>query len=705
MWSQGSWFLKIFCSKDLEEADVLLEFRRPIIEKIQSIFGSVLVADRQSVSTGLLSVKPKTPGSVSVKARLNVSEDPTKTSATKGFLVKGPGQKTDKTDSRSSFHALSTSQDQSSLPCAQPSVPKSSSSIPQKIVNKAKQLSRMSLTTGPLKLLKRPKSKVSIKSKSPKSPPKKSPKPVENKPKVSPKKRPGHSEKTPSRIESNSSPVPNKREESVGVVKAKDTAPRVSMKRNSKSAAHLKMADIQAMESKGSDVSLNAGCIKVGNEALNVGAEEENVQKAVDVPILTITPVAVAAPTTENFSPETNLDGRKVDAKKSRLSYSGRRIRAQRKALKRKSENPEIPVVRKKICFENVDGEKAGKVQDEVNCLKTIPQKAAKNLLSDWEEIYDGEDPNMELSESLCIPDMKVKEQDDVKGDEVPSANPSTSDGNIKKLSIETTETPALAILSPQDDLKSILDIRSSPPPRENIDKDNEGGKAKGKSILIKDSANKKRRSSKVLFSSGNLILDSEVDQADTRDNNGLKPDMIPNYDQSHKKDGSEANVKSRAGQQTPFKPIPADSSLALNTTNKFFKEKFKESSTICPNPTSSKPKRTYQRRPSSVKSVAKKSPGDLYSLSDSPPKLKGRCSYLQKKRKSAAGSKRRSEKLFSDDEREDSIKPSPEKTFADHTLRISDVGDAGNAVYALCYFFLNFLREFPKIRNFLNAF
>merc|ERR1711936_1122323 len=148
--------------------------------------------------------------------------------------------------------------------------------------------------------------------------------------------------------------------------------------------------------------------------------------------------------------------------------------------------------------------------------------------------------------------------------------------------------------------------------PRENIDKDNEGGKAKGKSILIKDSANKKRRSSKVLFSSGNLILDSEVDQADTSDKNGLKPDMIPNYDQSHKKDGSEANVKPRAGQQTPFKPIPADSSLALNTTNKFFKEKFKESSTTCPNPTSSKPKRTYQRRPSSAKSVAKKSPGDL---------------------------------------------------------------------------------------------
>ena len=168
MWSQGSWFLKIFCSKDLEEADVLLEFRRPIIEKIQSIFGSVLVADRQSVSTGLLSVKPKTPGSVSVKARLNVTEDPTKTSATKGFLVMGPGQKADKTDSRSSFHALSTSQDQSSLQCAQPSVPKSSS-IPQKIVNKAKQVSRMALTTGPLKLLKRPKSKASIQSKSPKS--------------------------------------------------------------------------------------------------------------------------------------------------------------------------------------------------------------------------------------------------------------------------------------------------------------------------------------------------------------------------------------------------------------------------------------------------------------------------------------------------------------------------------------------------------
>ena len=151
----------------------------------------------------------------------------------------------------------------------------------------------MALTTGPLKLLKRPKSKVSIQSKSPKSLPKKSPKKLSHtvKPKLSPKKRPGHSEKTPSRIESNRSPVPNKREESVGVVKAKDTAPRVSMKRNSKSAAHLKMADIQAMESKVSDVSLNAGCIKVGNEALNVGAAEENVQKAVDVPILTITPV------------------------------------------------------------------------------------------------------------------------------------------------------------------------------------------------------------------------------------------------------------------------------------------------------------------------------------------------------------------------------------------------------------------------------
>ena len=59
MWSQGSWFLKIFSSKDLKEADVLMEFRRPILEKIQSIFGSVLVAEAEVATSKALIGPPE----------------------------------------------------------------------------------------------------------------------------------------------------------------------------------------------------------------------------------------------------------------------------------------------------------------------------------------------------------------------------------------------------------------------------------------------------------------------------------------------------------------------------------------------------------------------------------------------------------------------------------------------------------------------
>ena len=117
-WIQGRWSLLIFSSADLKDADIILEFSQPksIPDKVKSIFGPDLIFEKQSVSTGLLSVRPKTPGSAVSKARLNASDGPgMNNSATKGFLAK-----TGKTDSRTSFQALSSSQDQSSLPCAQP---------------------------------------------------------------------------------------------------------------------------------------------------------------------------------------------------------------------------------------------------------------------------------------------------------------------------------------------------------------------------------------------------------------------------------------------------------------------------------------------------------------------------------------------------------------------------------------------------------
>ena len=71
MWSQGSWFLKIFSSQDLNEADVLLEFRRPILEKIQSIFGSVLVAEAKVATSKAFIGPPEVRG----RGHSGLSED------------------------------------------------------------------------------------------------------------------------------------------------------------------------------------------------------------------------------------------------------------------------------------------------------------------------------------------------------------------------------------------------------------------------------------------------------------------------------------------------------------------------------------------------------------------------------------------------------------------------------------------------------
>ena len=694
-WIQGRcrWTLLIFSSADLKEADVILEFSQPksIPDKIKSIFGPALVADKHSISTGVLSVAPKNPSSAVSKARLNASDDPgMKTSATKGFLFK-----TGKTDSRTSFQALSSSQDQSSLPCAQPpplakktSVKKPSSSIPQKLVNQVKKVSRMSMT-GSLKLTKKPKS-GSIKAKSPKmktkQSPQKSPKPFG---KVVDAKK-----DLPSSIQANE----DKDDESMGtIIKSQESSSRGTMKRKSKSMANSKIADIKDIESKGSNESL------LKDVPTEAAAADETKSTKVDRPRVS-SPTSKAEPIAgkranlplvdnegvADILPETDFDEK--DLKKNRLSYSGRRIRAQRKALKRKSENPDIPVVKKKICFDdhseakvNQEGESERKKPISANDTENttasskkdagIPRQGAKSLLSDWDEIFDEPPQDKDLSESIhVVADKKANDQ--IKFDK--DSAPETTKDSVQKPQIDQSSSDV--VLSQQNDPEPIVD--NIPAQSVDVTKGQDVERPKSRSILANgcgtggEPSKKRRRSSKVLFSE--TVLDSEAEQVPLSDNNELRPEAIPTFDQTYKRVESK-QINKPGDMSKPSKVDPADSSSTLNPSKKFFKEKGEETAHDFPKPSISKPKRIYQRRPSGLSQSVTNSTEDPYSFCSKPAPKGKRSSYLQQRRRVTASSKRRSDKLFSDEEGGDSVKGSPEKSFADTGLRISDVGEMGD--------------------------
>ena len=691
-WSQGSWSLLFFSSANLKDADIILEFSQPksIPDKVKSIFGPALISEKQSVSTGLLSVRPKTPGSVVSKARLNASDGPgMKSSATKGFLAK-----TRKTDSRTSFQALSSSQDQSSLPCAQPppvNVKKPSSSIPQKLINQVKKVSKMSMS-GSLKLAKKPKSTNSIRTKSPKM---KTPEPNATRTKPSPKKNPKPFENTVAKKTLTSSIHVNEDDDSLGaIIKSQESSQRVTMKRKSKSMANSKIADIKDIESKGSDESLLKDATKV------VAVETES--DKVDEPRVLLQTIEAEPIIGENVNvppvdhevvmagiiPETETDASNFDAKTNRLSYSGRRIRAQRKAIKRKSENPDIPIVKKKICFDGADGGKIFQEKDsegkepkshnvgeiaspreDKTPVPGKPKQAAKSLLSDWDEIFN--EPllqDKDLSESIPVgADKEVDGKCKIVEDVAPEATKSQAG------------EAANVVLSQQNNPEPIVD--NIPAPAKPVEDDD---KSKRKSILINGCGNgvggelskKKKRSSKVLFSE--TVLDSEADQVSVDDNNELRPEVIPTYDQTYRRVESKPNSKSGPTSKTP-QVNPMDCSSTLNSSKKFFKEKVDETHYEFSKPSISKPKRTYQRRPSGSTQSVTNSTGDPYSFSSNPQPKGNRRSYLPQRRRATAPSKRRSDKLFSDDEGGDSVKGSPEKSFVDSGLRISDVGDMGD--------------------------
>jgi len=696
---QGNWCFLIFSSADLRKADIVLEFSQPqsIPDKISKIFGSSLASEKQSLSTGPLSVRPKTPGSGISKARLIASDDPgIKASATtKGLLVK-----TGKSDSRTSFHALSSSQDQSSLPCAQPppvskiSAKKPSSYIPQKLINQVKKVSKLSMA-GSLKLTKKSKSMGSLKTKSPKM---KSPKQVSKVSKPSPKESPKPSGKTGAK-KIQTSPIVENDDDSLGaIVKSQESSKRVLSKRKSKIMANSKIADIKDLEAKGSEESLL--------KDVNKTDKTTDLPKVVDDPQV---PRSEAEPTRGEISPvdignegltaevlpETENDVGNVEVKTNRLSYSGRRIRAQRKALKRKSENPEIPVVRKKICFDEADTGKViqgrknsqniePKSNEELNASNAkkdngkapvpVPGKStAKSLLSDWDDIFNDPIEENELSETIhVVPDAKGGGQKEAVKDSAPET--------IKPSVISESHKSKLDAGIQQNDPDHIEENIPNPAQSEDPIRDKEDESSKAMSAPNTDSSaagareptKKKRKSSKVLFSE--TILDSEADLVQVSDSNELRPEVVPTYDQTYRRVASKPSFKSGSTTK-PSKVDSLDSSSILNPEKKFFKEKDSDKPYEFLKPSSSsKPKRTYQRRPSTTTKSATKDP---YSFTGNPPKGR-RSSYLQQKRRVTGSSKRRSDKLFSDDEGGDSVQGSPEKTFGDSGLRISDVGDTG---------------------------
>ena len=393
---------------------------------------------------------------------------------------------------------------------------------------------------------------------------------------------------------------------------------------------------------------------------------------------------------TAEVFPETENDV----VEKSRLSYSGRRIRAQRKALKRKSENPEIPVVRKKICFDEVDmgtvnqGRKNSQnvepknneeIRKDANAKKDNGEvSTAKSLLSDWDDIFNEPLEENELSENIhVVPDKMAGGQKKDVEDRAPEVTkpPAIPESHKAKLQIKSIQ---------KINSDPIMDNIPAPAQSKNqMTRDKEDETSKKTSTLKKGSSKagqptkEKRRSSKILFSE--TILDSEADVVKVGDSSELRPETIPTYDQTYRRVESKQGFKSVAATK-PSEVVPMELDSILNSDKKFFKEKGpapeKASDFLQPS-TSSKPKRTYQRRPSgTTKSTAK----DPYSFTSNPPKGR-RSSYLQlqQKKRLNGSSRRRSEKLFSDDEGDNSVKGSPEKTFGDSGLRISDIGDMGD--------------------------
>ena len=321
----------------------------------------------------------------------------------------------------------------------------------------------------------------------------------------------------------------------------------------------------------------------------------------------------------------------RVEDKRSRLSYSGRRVRAQRKATKRKQDEEQALPVKKRISFDDHEGEAeaAQPLRDQknhdTNSVPTLLQKEK----DDEVQLPTSEGVGHESIDMNAALTLTHKETNNEVQLPIPE---------IENLVIFE---PAALWNDPQKEENLSSKLNDSPIPRKEI---------KNKGAI-------KSRKSKVLFSGMDSMMmegGSGVDEQQLEKD--LKKITPVSYDDIH--------VKHKLGSETP------------KSTNKSSTKKPKVSISpkkIDPSPAKTKPKRSYIRKKTPQASATKSRKSlDPFSLSITPKKNPRSIKKSNQKKPAP----RRSTKLFSDDSIVDSMKRTPEKTFSAYSLKVQDAGD-----------------------------
>ena len=335
----------------------------------------------------------------------------------------------------------------------------------------------------------------------------------------------------------------------------------------------------------------------------------------------------------------------------SRLSYSGRRARAQRKSLKRKSEEVSN-MVKKKLCFDLETKEDCNKdpIESDINPAETP---------------LDHQD---DVGDNLVSVDMDItKAEESIKGDDVNVAAASVNNPIPLSEPCDVQEPKDVDESSKYLHGKDNgLDNNTTVINNKDISKSTKDEKSKGL-----NRATKKRKTDSVKFLFSESVMEDVESESEVRvpDVNDISmtaaKGTLPTFDEIYKKPKVKAlsTRKSSVLRRSPRK-IEGDKEashveLSGTSSKKFFKTKSQDlaADKTADLVTAAKKKPA----PASKGKISKGKATDPFSIwSPSPsPKVKRgppRASYGQGRRRRTTGSKRRSEKLFSDDSDKESV-------------------------------------------------
>merc|ERR1719300_1976130 len=269
-----------------------------------------------------------------------------------------------------------------------------------------------------------------------------------------------------------------------------------------------------------------------------------------------------------------------VQEKRSRLSYSGRRVRAQRKATKRKQDAEQPLPVKKRICFDE---------EEDVNDA-SLPQCEEKNIDTAASILSDNQN-NEEVK-----PPTPIKENND----EVQFPTPIKENYGAGRLPTPEAGSEVLfkSAAEENDSIKGVQISKSKPA----------GSAVKEKTI--------KPRKSKVLFSGfGSMLMDGDSGIEEQEQQKAIKKIAPVSYDDIYGK--------------------PKSGSPALKADNKSSTKKPKPSIKLDVSPAKTKPRRSYIRKKTPVATTnSRRKTLDPYSLSITPKKgPKSTTKSIQKKK------------------------------------------------------------------------